>query len=169
MRRAPTRMSVLFLPVLVIGMGLSYEIARADSNDDGVVTGRAHVLKPGVIEVDDRKFRLYGLDNPGGGQSCVRNAKPWNCAEAARTALRQHIEDRKVSCKPTKKNEHVARCTLDGVDLSALLVREGWARADREVEKGYRQEEKEARKARRGIWATDENPEEVRRQQQRNY
>ena len=59
---------------------------------------------------------------------------------------------------------------MDDVDLSALLVREGWARADREESgKKYVDEEKEAKKARRGIWADDDNPEEVRRQQQRNY
>ena len=70
---------------------------------------------------------------------------------------------------PTEEDDDVPRCTLGDVDLSALLVREGWARADRDVTKDYVGEEKEARKARRGIWATDENPEEVRRQQQRNY
>lgn len=161
------RFSTTFLVILVIALGLTFELARAASDD--VVSGKARVVRPGVIEVKDQKFELYGILNPKGGQSCLRNAKPWNCAEGARTALRQHIEGKKVRCVPTEEDDGVARCTLGDVDLSALLVREGWARADRDVGKDYVKAEKEARKARRGIWATDENPEEVRRQQQRNY
>ncbi|MGH8516901.1 MAG: thermonuclease family protein, partial [Panacagrimonas sp.] len=113
----------------------------------------------------------YGIISPKGGQSCHRGAKPWNCGEAARTALRRHVDGHKVSCMPEESDDDVARCHLGDTDLSALLVREGWARADRDVSgKRYVDEEKEARKARRGIWATDdENPEEVRRQQQRQY
>ena len=161
------RLSFSFLAILVLGLGLGFEMARAES--DAAISGAARVVKPGVIEVQDRELALYGILNPKGGQACVRNAKPWNCAEGARTALRQHLEGRKVRCVPTEKDDDVARCTLGDVDLSALLVREGWARADRDAGKDYVEQEKEARKARRGIWATDENPEEVRRQQQRNY
>lgn len=157
--------STSFLVALVIALGLTFELARADE----VVSGKARVVKPGVIEVKDQKFELYGILNPKGGQSCLRDAKPWNCAEGARTALRQHVDGKKVRCIPTEDDQDVARCTLGDVDLSALLVREGWARADRDVTKEYVDEEKEARKARRGIWANEDNPEEVRRQQQRNY
>ncbi|MCC2655029.1 MAG: thermonuclease family protein [Panacagrimonas sp.] len=163
------RVSAAFLPVLILGFSASFGLARADS-DDKAITGKATVIKQGVIEVKDQKFRLFGISNPGGGQSCHRGAKPWNCGEAARTALRQHVEGHKVRCVPEEKNDRVARCTMGDVDLSALLVREGWARADRdESGKKYVEEEKEAKKARRGIWADDDNPEEVRRQQQRNY
>lgn len=148
-------------------VGIAVETARAGE----AVEGRARVTGPGVIVVGDRTFALYGVRNPKGGQSCVRNAKPWNCAEGARTALRQHLEDRTVRCVPERDNDDVARCSVGDEDLSALLVREGWARADRDVSgEDFLDEEKQARKARRGIWATDDdNPEEVRRQQQRTY
>jgi endonuclease YncB( thermonuclease family) len=165
-------MSHAFLPVLVLGLSCGFEIAQAHSNDDDddAVSGKAHVVKQGVIEVKDHKFHLFGIVNPGGGQSCVRDAKPWNCGEAARTALRHHVEGHKVRCVPNKDDDDYARCTMGDDDLSSLLVREGWAKANRETSgKTYTHEEKEARHARRGIWADHDNPEEERRQQQRNY
>lgn len=168
--RGLRRTCAALLPVLVLGLGLGFNSgARADS--DEAITGKARVVKPGVVEVKDQKFKLFGIHNPAGGQSCTRNAKPWNCAEAARTALRQRIDGRRVRCVPDESDDDFARCSLGDQDLSALLVREGWARADRDASgKEYVDEEKEARRARRGIWATDDdNPEEVRRQQQRTY
>lgn len=171
-RRWLPRMSHAFLPVLVLGLSCGFEIAQAHSNDDDddAVSGKAHVVKQGVIEVKDHKFHLFGIVNPGGGQSCVRDAKPWNCGEAARTALRHHVEGHKVRCVPNKDDDDYARCTMGDDDLSSLLVREGWAKANRETSgKTYTHEEKEARHARRGIWADHDNPEEERRQQQRNY
>ena len=172
-RRWLPRASAAFLPILVLGLSLSFEFARAESrggSEAEPVRGKAEVVKPGVIEVKGNEYHLYGITNPKGGQACHRGAKPWNCAEAARSALRRHIDGQKVSCYPEDSDDDVARCHLGDTDLSALLVREGWARADRDVSgKRYADEEKEARKARRGIWATDDdNPEEVRRQQQRN-
>lgn len=171
-RRWLPHASAAFVPILVLGLSLSFELARAESrskSDEEPIRGKAEVVKQGVIEVKDHKFKLYGIVNPKGGQDCQRGAKPWNCAEGARNALRRHIDGHKVSCVPEESDHDVARCHVGDTDISALLVREGWARADRDVSgKRYIDEEKEARKARRGIWATDdENPEEVRRQQQR--
>lgn len=162
------RVSAAFLPVLVVGLSVGFEFARAASGEP--IRGSATVEKAGVLKVDGHKLKLYGIHNPASGQACVRNAKPWNCAEGARTALRQHLEGHTVECVPEESDKHVARCRIGDVDLSALLVREGWAKADRDVgDDNYIDEEKEAARARRGIWADNENPEEVRRQQQRNY
>ncbi len=47
-----------------------------------------------------------------------------------------------------------ASCTLDGRDLGALLVEDGWARPlDGEA---YAAQAAEARRSRRGLWATGE-------------
>jgi endonuclease YncB( thermonuclease family) len=85
--------------------------------------------------------------------------------------LRRYVDGRRVRCQPRENDKREARCWRDDQDLAELLVREGWARADRDAsDDKYVDEEKEAKRARRGIWATaEENPEEVRRQQQRNY
>jgi hypothetical protein len=74
----PTPFAALIL--LALSLALPGELARADKKKDDVVEGKAEVVNPGVIEVDGRKFKLFGIRNPASGQACVRDAKPCNCA-----------------------------------------------------------------------------------------
>jgi len=48
--------------------------------------------------------------------------------------------------------QFIAFCTIGPCDLAALMVREGWALADRRYANDYVDEEEEARTARRGLW-----------------
>ena len=51
----------------------------------------------------------------------------------------------------------VARCSVDGRDLGAEMVRLGWAVDFPRYSKGfYREQERDARNARRGVWADGE-------------
>ncbi len=47
----------------------------------------------------------------------------------------------------------IATCFIDGKNLNALMVGEGWALAYRDYSKKYVPQENVARKARKGIWA----------------
>ena len=59
-----------------------------------------------------------------------------------------------VSAKDMPKRLRViAVCFIDGKDLNAMMVGEGWALAYRDYSEKYVPQENTARKASKGIWA----------------
>lgn len=137
------------------------------------ISGKATVRDAGTLEIQGKTVRLHGIEAPKDDQVCLRDAKPWKCGEAARNALRQHVQGKTVTCEavsaPDGSNQG-ANCSFDGENLNLLLVREGWAMdLPAQGSADYAAAQKEAKKARRGVWASDkDNPEEVRRQRMRN-
>jgi endonuclease YncB( thermonuclease family) len=76
----------------------------------------------------------------------------------AHEALADLIGRQSVSCKPVGESygRDVAMCTAGGRDLSEAMVRAGHALELRQYSRGrYADAEREARNARRGLWAGD--------------
>ena len=137
------------------------------------ISGTATVRDAGTLEVQGKKVRLHGIETPKDDQVCLRDAKPWKCGEAAAAALRRHVDGKNVTCDAVNASDgsnQGANCSIDGENLNQLLVREGWAMdLPAQSDGAYADAQKEAKKARRGVWASDsDNPEEVRRQRMRN-
>jgi endonuclease YncB( thermonuclease family) len=136
----------------------------------GLIAGRARVVDGDSLIVGTSRIRLYGIDAPEGRQHC-RDAqgRSYPCGEAARRALLDTIAGREVSCTPVgaSHDRSVAVCIVDGSDLSDAMVRSGHALELRQHSKGrYAAAEREARDARRGLWAGDfERPAEWRRRE----
>jgi endonuclease YncB( thermonuclease family) len=60
-----------------------------------------------------------------------------------------------VTCKGDNRDQAghlIAVCTIGPYDLAALMVRKGWALADRRYASDYVDEEEEAKAAKRGLW-----------------
>ncbi|MEO1249360.1 MAG: hypothetical protein AAFW76_05920 [Pseudomonadota bacterium] len=114
----------------------------------GPVSGPASIAGPGLIAIDGRTLRLWGILMPGR-----------NTSEGA-IAYRQFgtlIEGRILACVPTDEVEAPvsdAICrTEEGTDIAELLVREGWALDDGPRSRGhYLNEMEEAAARRRGVW-----------------
>jgi endonuclease YncB( thermonuclease family) len=136
----------------------------------GAITGRARVVDGDSLIVGASRIRLYGIDAPEGKQRC-RDAQghSYACGEAAHRALLDTIAGREVSCTPvgSSHDRSVAVCTANGRDLSDAMVRSGHALELRQHSRGrYAAAEREARDARRGLWAGDfERPAEWRRRE----
>ena len=77
------------------------------------------------------------------------------CGDAARRALADLIAGREVSCTPVGQSHDrsVAHCTAQGRDLSEAMVRRPRARARPAQPRPVRAAEREAREAKRGLWA----------------
>ena len=80
------------------------------------------------------------------------------------------IGGRSVTCTPVDHDRYereVAACTVDGRDLGEAMVRSGHARDYARHSHGrYAAAEREAREARRGLWAGEfENPGEWRKRE----
>ena len=116
------------------------------------IAGGAVAIDGDTLVMDGRRIRLRGMDAPELAQTCRRDAQVWRCGEEARAALRALIANRTVDCAPKGRDRYervLAICGVDGTDVGAELVRRGLA-----VSFGaYLDEEREARAARRGVWA----------------
>ena len=117
------------------------------------IAGRAHVIDGDSLVVGGIEIRLYGIDAPESRQICSRAGRPWACGSSATSAMRTLVNDREVKCQARVHDRYgrtVATCSAGGIDLGSAMVRDGNAVAYG----AYSAEEREARDARRGIWAS---------------
>ncbi|MFD2031335.1 thermonuclease family protein [Ancylobacter dichloromethanicus] len=86
-------------------------------------------------------------------RACGEGAKEWPCGAEARAALEALVARGAVSCRPVDEDRYgraVSVCSVDGADIGAALVRQGWAVA---LGLAYRAEERAAQAAGAGIWS----------------
>jgi endonuclease YncB( thermonuclease family) len=144
-------------------LALSAEIACVPQER---ISGRAEVTDGDSLEIGSKRVRLYGVDALEGRQSCMRDGRAWACGEEAARKLRSLIGDRTVTCTKRDVDDYgriVAVCRSGATDLGAEIVRAGFATAYRRYSLDYADEENEARRARRGIWASEfTDPEDYR-------
>jgi endonuclease YncB( thermonuclease family) len=99
-------------------------------------------------------IRLIGIDAPELLQRCRKNGKEWACGRAAQERLKQLVARSDVRCAPQGRDRYgrtLARCSAGGTDLGDTMVSEGLALNF--MQGGYERHEREARIAKRGIWA----------------
>lgn len=114
----------------------------------GPVSGPASIAGPGLIAIEGKTVRLWGILMPG------RNTDEGAIAYRQFGAL---IEGRQLACVPTDQvaapvSDAICR-TEEGTDIAELLVREGWALDDGPRSRGhYLNEMEEAAARRRGVW-----------------
>ncbi len=121
----------------------------------GRLVGTANVIDGDTIEIHGKRIRLHGIDAPESNQTCEADGKPYRCGQQAALALADKIGRKTVTCEPRGKDRYgrvVAVCSLNGRDLQAWLVAEGWALAYRRYSMDYVDEEEAAKEAKRGIW-----------------
>jgi endonuclease YncB( thermonuclease family) len=144
--------------------------AARPSSASGGMSGLARVIDGDTLDIDGRHVRLEGIDAPEAAQSCGRRLiGTWKCGAAASEALEKLVSKRRVTCESrgTDKYDRVLGvCYVDGVDINARMVREGFAWAFVKYSRSYVQEEAEARLARVGIWQGTAEPAWVFREKQ---
>jgi len=157
--RMHARLSLLALAALA----LCAEVACVPQER---ISGRAEITDGDSFEIGATRIRLFGVDAPEGRQSCTRDGRAWACGNEAERKLRSLVGDRTVTCTKRDVDNYgriVAVCRSGTADLNAEMVRSGFATAYRRYSNDYVDEESEARKARRGIWAGEfTNPEDYR-------
>jgi endonuclease YncB( thermonuclease family) len=117
--------------------------------------GTAIVLDGDSIEIRGQRINLYGIDAPEPGQSCERLGASYPCGREATRALARGIGQDVVTCRQKHLNQRrqpVAVCKAGGVDISAWMVRQGWAVPHPKFGTAYKDEADAARKYRRGVW-----------------
>ena len=148
--KAPLPLAALLATVLLAGAASAQTIS-----------GRATVIDGDTIAVQGttERIRLYGIDTPEGQQTCEDAAgRRYLCGSRAAEALASLMgRNARVSCQEQDRDRYgriVAVCTANGREINAELVRQGWALEYTQYSDGrYKDEEAEARNAKRGLWA----------------
>lgn len=120
------------------------------------ITGRASVIDGDTLEIHNTRIRLHGIDAPESGQPCTRDGKQWRCGQQAALALADKISTLPVACEGKDVDRYkriVAVCRASGEDLNGWMVSQGWALAYRQYSTYYVPNEREAKRAKAGIWA----------------
>ncbi len=118
------------------------------------ISGQARVIDGDSLRVAGDEVRLVGIDAPEWKQICRRHGSDWACGRAARTALQDKIDGRRIACEVEGVDRYdrlLAVCSAGGQELNLWMVKNGWAVAYGR----YRTEERRASKARIGIWDSE--------------
>jgi len=124
-------------------------------------SGQADVVDGDTLSIrgQSARIRLYGVDTSEGQQTCEDAAgKRYLCGSQAADALAALIgRNGRVVCQEEDRDRYgriVAVCQANGREINAELIRQGWALEYKQYSDGrYSDEEVDARKAKRGLWA----------------
>ena len=169
----PSRGVLVFLALPLMAL-----LVTDRPSDAAALNGPAQVIDGNSIAVGGRTVRLFGIDAPDETQTCRRRGAEWRCGQDAGWALAAKIERHWVLCDthagpagdaPETPDQPIsAVCYMDGrrIDLSAWMVEQGWALADRRSD-AYLAQEHAAQAAGRGLWSGTFQPPWEWRQQHR--
>ncbi len=159
-----------FSKLLVIGVIFLFAVLLwfEDTSFKDEISGAPRIVDGDSLVFKGEKVRLKGIDAPELQQKCEKKGQTWACGRAATTALRKMINRKKVDCKGGEFDRHerlLATCFVENVNLNEKMVRQGWAVS---YGSAYKQQEKQAKNERVGIWQGKfEWPRDWRRQNPR--
>jgi endonuclease YncB( thermonuclease family) len=116
---------------------------------------RVRVRDGGTIEAGGIVIKLRGITAREANTTCKdTRGKTWSCGAAAKAALARLIRARAITCTLTsggQQNAIEASCSVGGTDLSAWMVRQGWAEP-KEHESALVQAAEAAKAEEIGVW-----------------
>jgi endonuclease YncB( thermonuclease family) len=120
------------------------------------ITGAAKVVDSAVIEINNKRIMLFGIDSVMRKQSCTVEGKIWACWDAAVRDLQTLVDQGPVACEvvgePDAYGRLLGRCTVNGKSLNEALVRRGYAVARPSETTEYVAAEAEAKEKKLGLW-----------------
>ena len=109
----------------------------------------------GSLTVDGRTVWLYGIDIPIEDRTCLTFLNPARCGPKAVLMLELKIDSHFVDCRTRRQYADgtvTAVCRVEGTDLSAWMLAQGWAVAKPHAPAAYLALQKQARAHQRGLW-----------------
>jgi endonuclease YncB( thermonuclease family) len=122
------------------------------------IVGKPRVVDGDTVNIRANQIRLEGIDAPETEQVCTGvKGDIWQCGRTATLYLSSLVEGEDVSCEKSGEDQYgrtLATCVLsDGTNLNAKMVRDGFALAFIRYSTRYLKDEREAKNAKRGLWA----------------
>jgi endonuclease YncB( thermonuclease family) len=149
------------------GAGLWPGNVVPDPMRTGTLYGVLEINDGNTLEIREVRMRLYGIDAPDLAQECTLNGISYQCGLLAYVQLIDITAGKgRVTCYASKlegDDRAYGKCGLptpSGADIRAdaptfneMMVRSGWAIADRRFTNDYVAAEEEAKREKRGMWA----------------
>ena len=150
-RRYRTRGGASLLGILMLifagYLGTSHLKATEKPLQLQQIVGRVqHVIDGDTFHLQGYAIRLWGIDAP---------ERDTAQGPLATRTLQQLVRGRTLTCLPVDRSYErlVASCTINGRDLSQMMVRLGWAKdLPNKSGRRYQADEADAKRAQRGIW-----------------
>ena len=96
------------------------------------ISGTALIVDGDTIAISGMNVRLNGIDTPERQQTCKKAGVTWRCGYEATETLRGWTytkEVRRVGDTKDRYGRLIADCFVDGYNVNARLVYEGWTLA----------------------------------------
>jgi endonuclease YncB( thermonuclease family) len=119
------------------------------------IAGIPRIVDGDTVEIGQIKIRLSGIDAPETDQICL-DAKAESCGITARDELIKHSNGQPWECETTgidRYGRSLGDCFIEGEDVSAWMVRSGWALSFVRYSHAYDRDEVAAREAHAGLWS----------------
>jgi endonuclease YncB( thermonuclease family) len=150
---APSRLRAL---LTALCMSLAFPAAALE------ITGLARVVDGDTLNVEGLGVRLHGIDAPETAQTCKdASGGEYACGERASRRLRALAEGKRVVCEGREFDRYkrfVATCRVGDAEINRIMVSEGHAWAFVRFSQDYVDVERQARDARRGVFAAANTP-----------
>ena len=123
----------------------------ADLPPRETVLHRPVALAAGLVEAQGHVIALAGIETVPAEEMCDHEGRQWPCGAHARTAFRNYLRARALSCvvpvSPLAETLTIG-CTVAGADPAMWLAQNGWVREGA----NYREAIDDAREAGRGLF-----------------
>ena len=131
------------------------------------ISGVPKIIDGDTIHINDKKFRLEGIDAPEMRQQCKKESlkisyilgftfyKDYNCGKISKDKLIAKINGSEIKCVSSSKDRYkryIATCFKGKTNLNQWMVRNGFAIAYRRYSKKYVPDEVFAKENKLGLW-----------------
>lgn len=117
------------------------------------------VIDGDTIDVNGTSYRIYGIDAPEAGQTCISSSGgTWPCGNEAIDAMTALIEGKDIQCDDIALDDYgrmLAVCYTDGTDIGEAMITRGMAWAFRRYGNAYDEVEDQIRPTGIGIWQAE--------------
>lgn len=132
-------------------------LAAAHGSLASELAGIPRIVDGDTVEIGQTKIRLSGIDAPETDQICLdAKGERWACGITARDQLTKHSAGQAWECETTGTDRYgrsLGNCFIEGEDVSAWMVRSGWALSFVRYSHAYDGDEAAAREALAGLWS----------------
>ena len=135
---------------------------KKSSFKNNISSKNIKIVDGDTIVIEGTKIRFSGIDAPesfykGKNQRCIFNHLIVNCGELAKKFLVELIDKKEVICKleknPDRYNRKLGECFIDGISISSLMVKNGYAfDYPKYSKKKFAKDQKHARENKLGLW-----------------
>jgi endonuclease YncB( thermonuclease family) len=120
------------------------------------VTGHGRAIDSTIIQIDEQRIMLFGVDSIMRKQTCMLDGKPWECWRAVLTDLQSLLDEGPAVCDvvgdPDVYGRLLARCSINDQSINEQLVKRGFAVARPSETTDYVAAEAAAKEQKVGLW-----------------